>query len=141
MEPENLYSILGLSEKSNPEEIKNSYRKLALKYHPDKQQGTESDQLDENRMKSINYAAKILIDPSKDFVTIHHFLAKTKSSKKIITEVLSLGDFYLNGKQANQSNSISDPNSNKKDNSESIKLIVIDCDCCSLSVQLQLENR
>ncbi|KAI7690442.1 hypothetical protein SSS_04088 [Sarcoptes scabiei] len=114
-------------------------------------------------MKSINYAAKILIDPSKDFVTIHHFLAKTKSSKKIITEVLSLGDFYLNdddnycydcrcggryifdfnqsGKQANQSNSISDPNSNKKDNSESIKLIVIDCDCCSLSVQLQLENR
>ncbi|KPM11358.1 DnaJ domain containing protein 6 [Sarcoptes scabiei] len=67
MEPENLYSILGLSEKSNPEEIKNSYRKLALKYHPDKQQGTESDQLDENRMKSINYAAKILIDPSERF--------------------------------------------------------------------------
>ncbi|KAF7487723.1 Chaperone protein DnaJ [Sarcoptes scabiei] len=142
MEPENLYSILGLSEKSNPEEIKNSYRKLALKYHPDKQQGTESDQLDENRMKSINYAAKILIDPSKDFVTIHHFLANDDNyCYDCRCGGRYIFDFNQSGKQANQSNSISDPNSNKKDNSESIKLIVIDCDCCSLSVQLQLENR
>ncbi|MDN5305230.1 MAG: curved DNA-binding protein [Fusobacteriaceae bacterium] len=33
---ENYYKILGVSESSSKDEIKKSYRKLVMKYHPDK---------------------------------------------------------------------------------------------------------
>jgi len=37
----NYYEILGLTEDATPEEIKKSFRNLALKYHPDKNKNSE----------------------------------------------------------------------------------------------------
>ncbi len=56
------YKILGISKTATPEEIKKAYRKLALKYHPDRNKG---DKVAEERFKEINEAYAVLSDPQK----------------------------------------------------------------------------
>jgi curved DNA-binding protein CbpA len=56
------YYILGLNQGSSPDEIKEAYRKLSKKLHPDLNQG---DEYFENRFKDIQEAFEILRDPAK----------------------------------------------------------------------------
>ncbi|HEX9754126.1 MAG TPA: DnaJ domain-containing protein, partial [Gemmatimonadales bacterium] len=55
------YEILGLSRTASVEEIKRSYRKLAMQYHPD--QNREPDA--EARFKELSEAYEVLRDPQK----------------------------------------------------------------------------
>lgn len=55
------YQILGLEKGASQDEIKKAYRKLALKWHPDKNKSTEA----EKRFKEINQAYEVLSDPQK----------------------------------------------------------------------------
>ncbi|MBI4235588.1 molecular chaperone DnaJ [Candidatus Peregrinibacteria bacterium] len=57
-----LYEILGVKRGANDNEIKSAYRKLALKWHPDKHKG---DQEAEKKFKEINVAYEILSDKKK----------------------------------------------------------------------------
>lgn len=56
------YNILGISKNAGATEIKKAYRKLALKYHPDK---TEGDKALEDKFKKISEAYAVLSDPKK----------------------------------------------------------------------------
>ncbi|HFC47149.1 MAG TPA: J domain-containing protein, partial [Dissulfuribacter thermophilus] len=56
------YKILGVSKDATQEEIKKAFRKLALKYHPDRHKG---DKEAEERFKEINEAYAVLSDPEK----------------------------------------------------------------------------
>ena len=56
------YKILGLEKSASPEEIKKKYRKLAMKYHPDK---TKGDKASEEKFKQISEAYAVLSDPEK----------------------------------------------------------------------------
>jgi len=56
------YEILGLKKGATADEIKKAYRKLAVKFHPDKNPG---DKKAEDRFKEINEAYAVLSDPQK----------------------------------------------------------------------------
>lgn len=59
---EDLYKILKISKNATKDEIKKSYRKLAIKYHPDK---NPNDKESENKFKKIADAYSILSDEKK----------------------------------------------------------------------------
>ncbi|OGR43620.1 MAG: hypothetical protein A2X35_09430 [Elusimicrobia bacterium GWA2_61_42] len=56
------YSLLGVSKTAGEAEIKSAYRKLAMKYHPDRNEGNKAF---ETKFKDINEAYEVLSDPKK----------------------------------------------------------------------------
>lgn len=62
MSSSDYYETLGLTKSATDEEIKKAYRKLAMKYHPDRNKG---DKAAEEKFKEINAAYEVLSDPQK----------------------------------------------------------------------------
>jgi len=63
----NLYKILGVESNVSDDELKKVYKKLALQYHPDRQNGKteEEKRIAEDKFKEISEAYSILSDPQK----------------------------------------------------------------------------
>ncbi|MEJ2535778.1 MAG: DnaJ domain-containing protein, partial [Calditrichia bacterium] len=56
------YEILGVGRNATPDQIKTAYRKLAMEYHPDRNQG---DKEAENKFKELSEAYEVLRDSNK----------------------------------------------------------------------------
>ena len=62
MSKRDYYDVLGVSKSSSAEEIKKAYRKLAIKFHPDK---NPNDKTAEDKFKEAAEAYEILSNPEK----------------------------------------------------------------------------
>src|ERR1700753_3482538 len=56
-----LYQVLGVAKDADEDAIKKAFRKLAMKYHPDKNPGKANEQ----RFKEVNQAHEVLSDSKK----------------------------------------------------------------------------
>ena len=62
MAKRDFYEILGVAKNSSEEEIKKSYRKLAMKYHPDRNPDSKES---EEKFKEVKEAYEMLTNPEK----------------------------------------------------------------------------
>ncbi len=83
------YEILEVSRDADGETIKKAYRKLALKYHPDRNQG---DKEAEEKFKRINEAYEILSDENKR--SIYDRYGKDGLSGSGFDDGFDLGDIF-----------------------------------------------
>jgi len=98
---ENYYTILGIDQRASTTEVKAAYKKLALRYHPDKNPDKKEA---EERFKLLHEAYKTLSDLGKR--KKHDLtLGLTKASTQVSYQY-NIGGFYRSTLQGNTSTSL-----------------------------------
>lgn len=87
------YKVLGVERNATDDEIKKTYRKLAMKYHPDK---TKGDKAAEDKFKEISEAYAVLSDPAKrkEYDTFGASGFQQRYSQEDIFRGFDLGDIF-----------------------------------------------
>ena len=86
MAKRDFYDVLGIGKSASPDELKSAYRKLAVKYHPDKNPG---DKVAEDKFKEASEAYGILSDKEKSKTMI--ILGMLPSKMVVEDKVADLG--------------------------------------------------
>ena len=88
MSKQDYYDVLGVSKDVDSGSLKSAYRKLAMKYHPDKNPG---DADAEKKFKEVSEAYEVLSNTEKDKPTIHtvmmHLINKEEDSVKGLADL------------------------------------------------------
>ena len=86
------YELLGISRDASDADIKKAYRKMAMKYHPDRNQG---DNDSEERFKEIQKAYSVLSDGQKKRPMINLVMQALKAGLAGLAAVLVGLAMYL----------------------------------------------
>ena len=80
---EDYYKVLGVSKSASASEIKKAYRKMAIKYHPDKNPG---DKAAEEKFKEAAEAYDVLSNPEKNQNMISLVIKLSKMAEQALEE-------------------------------------------------------
>lgn len=86
MSKKDYYEILGVSKDASEDEIRRAYKKLAIKWHPDKHQNDKKEA--EEKFKEISEAYSVLSDPKKKMNMIMAVLV-SKALEILMTSIPS----------------------------------------------------
>ena len=84
------YDVLGVTKSASKDEIKKAYRKLALKYHPDK---TKGDKSSEEKFKEASEAYHVLSDEKEKQIMINLvmlLLKEVEEAVKVLEDLISI---------------------------------------------------
>src|ERR1700758_2239401 len=73
------YTVLGVNRDASDEDIKKAYRRLAMKFHPDRNPG---DKAAEEKFKEAKEAYEVLSDPSKRSIYDQHGHAGIEATRQ-----------------------------------------------------------
>ena len=87
MADRDFYDILGVQKNASDDEIKKSYRKLAMKYHPDR---NKDDKEAEKKFKEATAAYEALKDPEKELRMISMVMMLFVKEVWVVLKVLEI---------------------------------------------------